>query len=159
MAGKVKPIPEGCHTVTPYLTISDPAAAIAFYKKAFGAEEVMRLTEPKSGAIMHAEIKIGDSMIMLGGEFPQGGKISPTTLKGTTVTIHLYVDDCDAMIGRAVSAGATGTMPPADMFWGDRMGAVLDPYGHAWSIATHKVDLTPEQMKKAFAEAMSSHKC
>ena len=145
MAGNVKPIPEGFRTVTPHLTVSDGNAAIAFYKKAFGAEEIMRMPGPDGTGVMHAEIKIGDSMIMLNDEFPGHGPVAPTSLNGTTSVVHLYVEDADAAFDRAVKAGATPEMPVTDMFWGDRFGGVTDPFGHRWSVATRTEDLTPEQ--------------
>jgi PhnB protein len=154
MSGKVNPIPEGCHTVTPHLIVNDASAAIAFYKKALGAEELMRMEGP-GGSIMHAEIKIGNSKIFLAGEFPQMGSLSPITLKGSPVVIHLYVDNVDAAYNRAVAAGATATMPVTDMFWGDRFGAFVDPYGHKWSVATRIKDMTPAECAKACQEAMS----
>ncbi len=145
IAGNVKPIPEGFRTVTPHLTVSDGAAAIEFYKKAFGAEEIMRMPGPDGKGVMHAEIKIGDSIIMLNDEFPGHGPVAPSSLNGTTSVVHLYVKDADAAFDRAVKAGATPAMPVTDMFWGDRFGGVTDPFGHRWSVATHKEDLTPEQ--------------
>ncbi len=151
MAKPGKPVPEGFHTVTPHLVIKGAAAAIEFYKKAFGAEEVLRMPGQGDG-IMHAEIRIGDSHIMLNDEFPEFGKKGPLSIGGTPVTLHLYVNDVDAVFARAVKAGAKVTMPVADMFWGDRYGALEDPYGHHWSIGTHKEDLTPEEcMERAKA--------
>lgn len=149
----VSPIPPGCRTVTPHLVIRGAAKAIEFYKKAFGAEQVMLMPGP-DGKVMHAEIKIGDSLVFLADEFtsPQTG--SPEKLGGTSVSFHIYVADCDALFNRAVSAGAKVMMPMMDMFWGDRFGSVLDPFGHMWSIATHKEDLSPEEMAKRGAEAM-----
>lgn len=149
----VSPIPPGCRTVTPHLVIRGAAKAIEFYKKAFGAEQVMLMPGP-DGKVMHAEIKIGDSLVFLADEFtsPQTG--SPEKLGGTSVSFHIYVADCDALFNRAVSAGAKVMMPLMDMFWGDRFGSVLDPFGHMWSIATHKEDLSPEEMAKRGAEAM-----
>lgn len=145
MAGNVNPIPEGFHTVTPHLTMSDCAAAIEFYKKAFGAEEIMRMPGPGGQGVMHAEIKIGNSMIMLNDEFPNHGPKAPPSLKGTTFVMHLYVEDADASFDRAVKAGATPQMPVSDMFWGDRFGGLVDPFGHHWSVASRKEVLTPEQ--------------
>jgi uncharacterized glyoxalase superfamily protein PhnB len=140
------PIPDGAHTVTPYMTLKDASRAIEFYARAFGAEEVVRMPGPGGRGVMHAEIKIGDSMVYLSDEMPGTGAKSPGALGGTAVTLHLYVPDSDAAYARAVAAGAKGTMPPADMFWGDRFSQVVDPFGHRWSIATHTEDLTPEQM-------------
>jgi len=146
-----KPIPEGMHSVTPHLICAGAAEAIAFYKKAFGALEMNRLPTP-DGKIMHAMLRIGDSSIMLVDEMPQHGALGPKSLKGSPVTIHLYVDDVDATVARAVSAGAKVTMPVADMFWGDRYGQLEDPCGHRWSVATHKRDVSPEEMRKAMAK-------
>src|SRR5262249_19477473 len=126
MAPKVKAIPEGFHTVTPGLVVNDGARAIDFYKKAFGAEEIARMTGPDGRSVMHAELKIGNSMIFLGDEMPAMNAISPKTLKGSPITLHLYVEDVDAAFKRAVAAGATVEMPVADMFWGDRYGKVTD---------------------------------
>jgi uncharacterized glyoxalase superfamily protein PhnB len=150
----VKPIPEGMHTVTPHLVCAGAAEAIEFYKKAFGAVEMGRMPGP-GGKLIHAMVKIGDSPVMLVDEFPEWGGTGPKTLKGTPVTIHLYVNDADTVFKSAVDAGATAKMPMADMFWGDRYGVVIDPFGHSWSIATHIKDMTPEEMAKAGKEAMS----
>lgn len=145
---KAKPIPEGYTTVTSYLALNDAAQAIDFYKKAFGAQEVYRMPGP-GGKIMHAELKIGDSMVMLSDEFPEAEGIgSPKSLGGTTTSLHLYVENADAAFDRAVKAGAKALMPVTDMFWGDRYGKVADPFGHQWGIATHTQDLTPEQVQK-----------
>jgi uncharacterized glyoxalase superfamily protein PhnB len=146
----VKPVPEGCHTVTPYLIIRGAAQAIDFYKKAFGAVEIFRMPGP-GGAIMHAELKIGDSTVMLADENPQWGSQSPQALNGSPVYLFLYVEDVDKLFQQAVAAGATVRMPPADMFWGDRFGQVADPFGHVWSMATHKEDVAPEEMEKRAA--------
>ena len=143
----VKAIPEGMHTVTPHLVCSDAADAIAFYKKAFAAEEICRMPTP-DGKVMHAAIRIGDSVIMLNDEFPQCGALSPKSLKGTPVTIHLYVSNVDAFAARAIEAGAKVIMPVQDMFWGDRYGMLEDPAGHRWSVATHTRDLTPEEIQE-----------
>lgn len=158
MAGKVSPIPEGFHTVTPHLIIKGAGAAIDFYKKAFGAEEIMCMKGP-DGGIMHGEIKIGNSHLMIADEFPQMGCLSPKTLNGSPVTVHLYVNDVDAVFNQAVKNGATPAMPPTDMFWGDRYGKVVDPYGHHWSIATHKEDVTPEECGKRAAAAFGGGGC
>ena len=152
MASKVKPVPEGFHTVTPYLALNNSAEAIEFYKKAFGAVELCRLTGP-DGGIGHAELKIGDSVLFLADECPQMGNRSPKTLGGTAVGLHLYVEDVDAVFARAVEAGATPQMPPADMFWGDRFGKLTDPFGHSWSVSTHVEDVTPEEMRRRSAAA------
>ena len=142
---KVNPIPAGMHAVTPHLVVAGAADAIAFYKKAFGAVEESRLPGP-GGKLMHAMIRIGGAAIMLADEFPEWGSFGPKALKGTPVTIHLYVDDADAFTARAVKAGAKVTMPLADMFWGDRYGIVEDPFGHRWSIGTHVRDVTQAEM-------------
>jgi PhnB protein len=141
-----KPIPEGFHTVTPSIVVSDSAKAIAFYKKAFGAEE-RGVHKTPDGKIMHAEIRIGDSVVMLNDEFPGmgPGPRSPDTLKGTTAVLHIYTPDVDAAFKRAVDAGAGVIMPVADMFWGDRYAQVTDPFGHRWSIATRKEDVSAEE--------------
>jgi PhnB protein len=153
MANQVKPIPQGYHSVTPYLTVNDAARAIDFYKRAFGAQEVMRMDGP-NGKIGHAEIKIGDSRIMLGDEMP-GGARSPQSLGGTTAGIMLYVENADTVFNQAVSAGAQVEAPLADMFWGDRYGKLKDPFGHSWSVATHKEDVAPDEMSKRMKDAMS----
>ena len=150
----VKPIPEGYHTATPYLTVRDAARAIDFYKRAFGAQEIVRMDGPQ-GKIGHAELKIGDSMIMLSDEMPMGGTRSPQTLGGTTAAIFLYVKDVDAAFKQATSAGAKVEAPLADMFWGDRFGKLTDPFGHSWAMATHKEDVAPEEMAKRSREAMA----
>jgi uncharacterized glyoxalase superfamily protein PhnB len=144
----VKPVPEGMHAVTPHLICADAARAIEFYKKAFGAEEISRMPMP-NGKLGHAMIRIGDSAIMLADEFPEWGSASPATLKGTPVTLHLYVANADAAFERAVGAGAQVKMPLADMFWGDRYGVLEDPFGHRWSVATHVRDVAPEDMAAA----------
>jgi len=160
MAGKVKPIPEGYHTLTPYLTIKGADKAIDFYKKALGAEEIFRMPMPDGKTVAHAELMIGDSHLMISEECPQpGGAVSPATAKHTTVTVHMYVNDVDAAFKRAVSAGATGVMPPVDMFWGDRFAKVADPFGHHWSIATHVKDLSPDEMAAAAKEAFANMPC
>ncbi|MRW89390.1 VOC family protein [Duganella sp. FT80W] len=151
MNAKVQPIPEDMHTVTPHLVCEGAAAAIEFYKKAFNAVELMRLPGP-NGRVMHAGIKIGDSTIMLADDFPEYGGLGPKALKGSPVTLHLYVLDTDAAFQQAVDAGASVRMPPADMFWGDRYAQVTDPFGHHWSIATHIKDLTPEEMMAAMQQ-------
>jgi uncharacterized glyoxalase superfamily protein PhnB len=145
---KVKPVPEGMRSVTPHLVCAGAADAIEFYKKAFGAVELARLPGPQ-GELMHAMIRIGDSAVMLVDESPQMGMLGPKALKGTPVTIHLYVDDADAFVARAVKAGAKLTMPVDDMFWGDRYGKLEDPFGHHWSVATHVRDVSMEEMQQA----------
>lgn len=147
---KVDPL-NGMSTVTPHLVCANATQAIDFYKKAFGAEELMRMAGP-DGKLMHAMLKIGDSNIMMMDEAPEWGAKGPKLLGGASVTLHLQVPDCDASFARAVDAGATVKMPLADMFWGDRYGVLEDPYGHSWSIATHKLELTSEQIQKGMME-------
>ena len=148
MAETVNPIPPGMHTITPHLVCKDAAAAIEFYKEAFGAVEQMRLPGP-DGKLMHAMVRIGDSMLMLVDEFPEMHVSGPQALGGSPVTIHLSVADADAAFRRATAAGATVRMPVTDMFWGARYGMVQDPSGHQWSIATQVRNLTPEQIVEA----------
>lgn len=152
MTGRVKPIPEGYHTATPYLIVRDAARAIEFYKKAFGATELMRMADP-SGKVMHAEIRIGNSPIMLADEVPEMGARGPESLGGSPVSILLYVEDVDALFSQAVAAGAKVQRPVKDQFYGDRSGGVTDPFGHVWYIATHKEDVSPEEMRKRAAAA------
>ncbi len=153
---KVMPVPAGYRTVTPYLSVSDAAQAIEFYVRAFGAEEKARIAGP-GGKLMHAEIKIGDSMVMLSDEFPGMGSCrSPQSLGGSTGYIFLYVPDVDPAFRRAVDAGAKVEMPLMDMFWGDRFGKVIDPFGHTWGMASHKEDLTPDEMERRQREAMAA---
>jgi PhnB protein len=147
MANRVNPIPKGYHSVTPYLTVNNAAQALEFYKRAFGAQEVVRMDGP-DGKIGHAEIKIGDSMVMLGDEMPGMGNRSPQSLGGTTAGVMLYVENADAVFSQAVSAGAQVESPLADMFWGDRYGKLKDPFGHSWSVATHIEDVAPAEMSK-----------
>jgi PhnB protein len=147
---KTKPIPEGYHTATPYLVIQGAANAIEFYKKAFGATELMRMSGP-GGKVMHAEIKIGDSPIMLGDEFPEMGVRGPKALGGSPVSIFLYVEDVDALAKQALAAGAKELMAVQDQFWGDRYGKLEDPFGHVWGIATHKEDVAPDEINKRAA--------
>lgn len=155
MSSAVKPIPAGYNTITPYLTIAGAGDAIAYYQRAFGAQETCRMTCPQTGKVMHAELRIGDSALFLGDEFPECGVQSPLALGSSTVGIHLYVEDADAAYDQAVAAGARGTMPPTDMFWGDRFAQVVDPFGHRWSIATHIEDVPPEQMQERMAAAFA----
>jgi PhnB protein len=149
----VKSIPDGYYTATPYLIVKDAANAMEFYKKAFGATELMRLSEP-SGRIGHAEIKIGNSIIMLADEFPDMGDHSPQSLGGSPVSILLYVEDVDARYNQAVTAGAKALRPVKDQFYGDRSGTLVDPFGHVWSLATHKQDMSPEEIQKRFESFM-----
>lgn len=151
---KVKPIPDGMRTVTPHLICADAAAAIEFYKKAFNAVEMGRMPGPE-GKLIHALIRIGDSPVMLVDEFPDWGSFGPKALKGSPVTIHLYVEDADAVVKCAVAAGAKVTMPLEDTFWGDRYGKLEDPFGHQWSVATHIRDVNPEEMRRAAEKACS----
>ena len=151
----VKPIPDGYRTVTPHLVCRDANAAIAFYQEALGAELIHSMPGP-DGKVMHAEIRLGDSVLFLGEECPDWGVKSPLSLGGSGVTIHIYVEDADAAFARAVEAGATVTMPLMDAFWGDRYGKLADPFGHNWSIATHKEDLTPQEMAERGAAAMAA---
>jgi uncharacterized glyoxalase superfamily protein PhnB len=146
-----KAIPDGMHSVTPHLICKGAADAIEFYKKAFGATEVIRMPTP-DGRIMHACIRIGDSELFLVDEMPEWGALGPKSLKGSPVTIHLQVEDVDAFAKRAVAAGAKITMAVADQFWGDRYGKLEDPFGHSWSVATHVRDVTPEEMKAAMKQ-------
>ena len=150
-----KPIPEGYHTVTPYLAIDGAADAIEFYKKAFGAKETLRMDGP-DGSIGHAEIQIGDSKVMLSDPFPQSTVKPPKSLGGTSASVFLYVEDVDAVVKQAVDAGATVTMEVQDQFWGDRFGTVSDPFGHTWSVATHVEDLTPEEIAERGKAAMAA---
>lgn len=150
---KVLAVPPGYHTVTPYLVVRGAADAIAFYGKAFGAKEKMRMAAP-DGTVMHAELKIGDSMVMLGDEVPQMGATAPQTVGGTPVLVFLYVKNVDEWVARAASAGATVTMPPTNMFWGDRYAKLVDPFGHQWSLATHIEDVSPKEMGRRFAAEM-----
>ncbi len=154
MPGKVKPIPQGFRTVTPYLTVNDAARAIDFYKKAFNAQEIMRMDGP-GGKIGHAEIKVGDSIIMLADEMPGSPNKSPESLHGTTGSVMLYVESADTVFNQAVAAGAQTVTPLADMFWGDRYGTLKDPFGHTWAVATHIEDVAPADMPKRMQEFMA----
>ena len=147
-AHKVNPIPADMHTVTPHIVCAGAAQAIEFYKKAFGATEEARLPGP-DGKLMHAMIRINGSAVMLVDENPEWGMLGPKSLKGTPVTIHLYVEDADAFVARAEKAGATVTMPVAEMFWGDRYGKIEDPFGHHWSVGTHVRDVSMEEAQQA----------
>ena len=149
----VKSVPEGHHSVTPYMIVRDAAAALAFYKNAFGAEELFRLAEP-SGRVGHAEFRIGNSLIMLADEYPDFGALSPAALGGSPVKMMIYVPDCDAAVKRAVDAGATVLRPPADQFYGDRAAMVADPFGHSWSLQTRIEEVSPQEMQKRFTKAM-----
>jgi len=149
----VKPIPEGFHSVTPYLFVRAAAAAIDFYKSVFGATEILRMPGP-SGRIMHAELKIGDSIVMLADENPQTGIMSPQTIGGSPSSLLVYVENVDAVMQKALESGAKQLHPVKSQFYGDRSGSLLDPFGHMWSVATHVEDVSPEEMKKRMS-AMS----
>jgi uncharacterized glyoxalase superfamily protein PhnB len=151
MATKVKPIPDGYATLTPVLTLPDASSGIEFYKRALGAQELMRMPGP-GGKVMHAELLIGNSRIMLGEEAPERNCQSPLGLGGTPVQFYVYVEDVDAAFRKAVAAGAKETMAVSDMFWGDRVGSLVDPYGHKWSLATHRADPTPAELEKGQRE-------
>jgi PhnB protein len=151
---KVPPIPEGFHTIVPHLVVQGAAAAIEFYKKAFAAKAIVCMPGP-GGKIMHAELKIGDSMLFLADEFPEMGSCAPAPTGSSPVVIHLYVEDCDAVFKQAVAAGAKVQMPPANMFWGDRYCKFADPFGHNWSVATHLEDVPPAEMPKRAEAAMA----
>jgi PhnB protein len=150
-----QPVPEGYHTLTPYLALDDAASAIEFYKRAFGAKEQMRMEAP-GGKIGHAELEIGDSLLMLSDAFPQSESRPPSELGGTAGGVFMYVEDVDAVVKQAVDAGATVTMEVQDMFWGDRFGSIKDPFGHQWSIATHVEDVPPEEMEERAKSAMGA---
>lgn len=149
MGSQVSPIPEGFHSITPSIVVQDANAAIAFYQQAFGAEEVMCLRTP-DGGVMHAELRIGDSIFMLGGEWPDHGMQAPLA-NHHSGGLHLYVAEADAAFKRAVDAGCSVVMPPTDMFWGDRYGKVQDPFGHQWGLATHIEDVSPEECARRAA--------
>ncbi len=148
-----QPVPEGYHTATPHLVVKNADAAIEFYKRALGANELMRLTTP-DGKVAHAEIKIGDSIVMLADEFPDWDNLSPESLGGSPVRIHLYVEDVDALAARAVAAGAKVIIPVDDQFYGDRAGRLVDPFGHLWIVATRKREMSPEEVHRGFEEFM-----
>ncbi len=150
----VKPVPDGYHTLTPFLTVRDAARAIEFYKNAFGAVDRGAVKGP-DGKIMHAEMMIGDSIIMLSDEFPEFGTLSPQSTGGAGMGLHIYLDGVDAAFDRAVKAGAEVEMPVMDQFWGDRYGKLKDPFGHHWSIATHTKDLSLDEMKQGMNDAMA----
>lgn len=154
MSEPARPIPEGFRSVTPHLVCAGAAAAIDFYRQAFGAVEVGRMPLP-DGRIGHAEIRIGDSRIMLADAFPEYGSKDPLALQGSPVAIHLYVDNADAVWDQAIAAGATPIMPLADAFWGDRYGQVQDPFGHRWSIATHQREVSMDEMQDAMKQMMA----
>jgi PhnB protein len=153
MPESVRPIPEGFHTLTPHIVVKGASAAIEFYARAFGAE-VLGSQRLPDGTIMHATLRIGDSMLMLNDEFPQWGVVGPQTLQGTPVTIHMYCEDLEAAWSRALGAGCAVGMPLQDTFWGARYGMLLDPFGHHWSLAQHVRDMTPEEIQRGAAKAM-----
>jgi PhnB protein len=158
VGAKTRPIPKGYHSVTPYLSVQGAAAAMAFYKKAFGAKEIMRMPGPE-GKIGHAEIEIGDSRIMLADEFPPMNFRSPRSIGGTPVNIHLYVEDVDRVVKKALANGAKSVRPVADQFYGDRSGSLEDPFGHIWHVATHVEDVPMKELKKRAASlAVSAEK-
>jgi PhnB protein len=157
MAGRVKPIPEGYNAVTPYLIVDGAAAAIEFYKKIFGAKEVMRMPAP-GGRIGHAEVKIGDSVVMLADENPDMNARSPKAVGGSPISLLVYVEDVDKTVDRAVAAGAKLKRPVADQFYGDRTGGIEDPFGHQWYVATHIEDVSPEEMQKRSEELAATAK-
>ena len=152
----VQPIPKGYHTLTPYIAVDDASAAIEFYKRAFGATERGDAMRMPDGSIAHAELQIGDSVLMLSDPFPQGTVQAPKTVSGTTSSLLFYVEDVDAALQRAVDAGATLTQPAEDQFWGDRWGTIMDPFGHHWQIATHIEDLTPDEMEQRAQESLAA---
>jgi uncharacterized glyoxalase superfamily protein PhnB len=151
---QIKAVPTGFHTLTPHLTVRDADKALEFYKNALGAE-VLQVARMPDGKVMHAGLRIGDSMLMLNEESPEYGALSPLSTGGTGVTIHIYTEDVDAAFNRTVSAGAQVKMPLMDQFWGDRYGMIADPFGHKWSIAAHTKDMSPEEMQRAQDEAMA----
>ena len=151
----VKPVPDNINSLTPHIVCADAYKAMDFYKKAFNAIEDRRAAGP-DGKLMHGALRIGNSMLMLTEENPAWGNLGPKSLKGTPVTIHMMVENVDEIVAQAVAAGATLVMPVADMFWGDRYGQVVDPFGHRWSIATHIKDMTPQEMQEAMKQAFAS---
>ena len=153
--GNVKPIPDGNHSVTAGLVVKGGKQAIEYYKAAFGAQELGVSLWPDGEKVMHAELKIGDSKFYIGEESREMEAISPQTLNGSPVSLNIYTEDCDAMFNKAVALGATPSMPPSDMFWGDRYGKLTDPFGHNWGIATHKEDISVEEMERRGKEAMA----
>mgnify|MGYP001556381613 CR=1 FL=1 len=158
MTDTVPPIPEDMHTLTTYLTVKDAPAAIEFYRKAFGAEELLRVPGP-DGRLLHAQVKIGDSVLMLSEEFPEFGSQGPATLGGSPVSIHMYVNDVDTAWERAIEAGCTVTMPLDDTFWGDRFGSLRDPFGHQWSLATQTRVVSAQEMTEAAAKVDMNGMC
>jgi len=157
MPEQVKAVPPGFHTLTPHLTVRNAEQALEFYKNAFGAE-TLHVARMPDGKVMHASLRIGDSMLMLNDEFPDYGTLSPLSTGGSAVTIHIYTENVDAVFNRAVSAGAQVKMPLADQFWGDRYGVVADPFGHKWSLGAHIKDMSPEEMQREQDRAMAAMK-
>ena len=157
MPEHVKAVPPGFHTLTPHLVVRNAEQALEFYKNAFGAE-VLHVAHMADGKVMHASLRIGDSMLMLNDEFPDYGTLSPLSTGGSAVTIHIYTENVDAAFNRAVSAGAQVKMPLADQFWGDRYGVVADPFGHKWSLGAHIKDMSPEEMQREQDRAMAAMK-
>jgi uncharacterized glyoxalase superfamily protein PhnB len=157
MPEQVKAVPPGFHTLTPHLTVRNAEQALEFYKNAFGAD-VLHVAHMPDGKVMHASLRIGDSMLMLNDEFPDYGTLSPLSTGGSAVTIHIYTENVDAAFNRAVSAGAQVKMPLADQFWGDRYGVVADPFGHKWSLGAHIKDMSPEEMQREQDRAMAAMK-
>jgi PhnB protein len=156
MPGKVTAVPEGMHTITPHLVVRGGEQAIEFYKKAFGAQAKGGVFRAPDGKVMHAELKIGDSVLMLADEFPGAGTCqSPQTLGGSSTVLNIYVEDVDRLFNQAVSAGAKVTMPLANQFWGDRYGQVSDPFGHHWALGQHVEDVAPEEMERRGREAIA----
>jgi PhnB protein len=152
----VKPVPEGYHSITPYLVVDDANAAIDFYKAAFGAQEKFRM--PMGDRVGHAELQIGDSVIMLADEFPDQGHLGPKSRGGTTVSLMFYVEDVDSSFRKAIDAGATEKRPVQNQFWGDRMGTLTDPFGHMWSLATHVEEVSPQEMQQRLEQFSSGQK-
>jgi PhnB protein len=155
MSEKPQAVPPGFHTLTPHLIVRNAAQAIEFYEKAFGAQLLGKMLTP-DGKVMHAALKVGDSMLMLNDEFPEWGALSPLSSGGSGVTLHMYLEDVDVAFQRAVSAGAVVKMPLMDQFWGDRYGIVTDPYGHQWSMATHVREMSPQEMAEALKQMPKS---
>jgi len=159
MKNQIKTVPDGFHTLTPHLVVKGASQAIEFYKRAFGAEEIKRLPGPDGKSLIHAELKIGNSRLLLVDEFPEMDCRGPRSVGGSPVSIHMFVDDADSAFDKALAAGAEVRMPLADQFWGDRYGVLTDPFGHIWSIATHKEDLTPQEIgnraQAAFSESVA----
>jgi len=154
MSERVKAVPPGFHSLTPHLTVRDADKALEFYKNALGAE-ILNVARMPDGKVLHASLRIGDSMLMLNDEFPEMGGLSPLSTGGAGVTIHIYTENVDQVFNRAVSAGAKVKMPLMDQFWGDRYGLVTDPFGHSWSLATHIKDMSPEEMQQAQEKTMA----